>query len=66
MQIFNLFPLTVVKESISLNEVERRILVNEVKKMRKLDNENKESSFAWTGDRYGYEFLFSNDLSSIL
>lgn len=62
MQIYNLFPLTVVKESISLDEVERQTLVNEIIKMRQLDNEKKESSFAWTGDRYGYEFLFSNEL----
>ncbi len=62
MQIYNLFPLTVVKESISINERERQILVNEIKKMTQLDNEKKESSFAWTGDRNGYEFLFSNDL----
>ncbi len=62
MQIFNLFPLTVIKDNISIEEKEREILVNEIKKMKNIDSDKKTSSYAWTGDINGHEFLFSNDL----
>ena len=62
MKIFNLFPLTVMQDSIIIEDEERNILVNEIKKMNKNKNENKnkKTDFAWTGDTKGYEFLFSN------
>ena len=34
MKVFNLFPLTIVQEKISIEENEREILVNEIKKMQ--------------------------------
>ena len=62
MQVFNLFPLTVFQEKILIDEKERELLVNEIKKMKRKEIGDKESSFAWTGDTKGYEFLFSNNL----
>ena len=62
MQIYNLFPLTVIKETISLEEKEREILINEIKSMKKHNIEEKKTNNAWTGDTKGYEFLFSNSL----
>ena len=62
MQIFNLFPLTVIKDEISIENKEREVLVNEIKKMRKIKNDKKISPYAWTGDINGHEFLFSSDL----
>ena len=62
MQIFNLFPLTIIKETISLEEREREILINEIKNMKKNNTEEKKNKNAWTGDTKGYEFLFSNSL----
>ena len=62
MKIYNLFPLTVLQDSISIENNERDILVNEIKKMKKIQNYEKNSSFAWTGDTKGHEFLFSNNL----
>ncbi len=62
MQIFNLFPLTVMKETITINDNEREILVNEIKKMRKEENDSHKNNYAWTGDRYGHEFLFSKKM----
>ena len=33
-----------------------------IKKMKNIDSDKKTSSYAWTGDINGHEFLFSNDL----
>ena len=60
MQLFNLFPLTVLQDSIHIEEQERIKLVNEIKKMRNEEKEEKKSNYAWTGDTKGHEFLFSN------
>ena len=62
MNVFNLFPLTVLKETISIEEEEREKLVNAIKKMKETNNEKNSSSYAWTGDTNGHEFLFSNNL----
>ncbi len=62
MKIFNLFPLTILKDTISIKETDREILVNEIKKMKQKDNNENYSSYAWTGDTKGYEFLFENKL----
>ncbi len=62
MKLFNLFPLTVMQDSIVIEDEERNILVNEIKKMTKNKNEYKKTDFAWTGDTKGHEFLFSNNL----
>ncbi len=62
MKVFNLFPLTIVQEKISIEENERDILVNEIKKMQNNENNEKKTAYAWTGDTKGYEFLFSNNL----
>ena len=66
MQIINLFPLTIVKEKILIQENERQQLVNEIKKMKQQDKEQQQNTNAWTGDTKGYEFLFSNKLYSDL
>ena len=66
MKIYNLFPLTIMQDKIILENKERHILINEIKKMRNKENENKKSEFAWTGDTKGFEFLFSNNLFNSL
>lgn len=62
MKVFNLFPLTVLQNKIHIEEDERTILVNEIKKMQSQKIDKIKSSYAWTGDTKGYEFLFSNTL----
>ena len=62
MKVFNLFPLTVLQNKINIEENERTILVNEIKKMQSQKMDKFKSSYAWTGDTKGYEFLFSNTL----
>ncbi|MDC3206576.1 2OG-Fe(II) oxygenase family protein [Pelagibacteraceae bacterium] len=62
MKVLNLFPLTVVEESIIIDENERNILVDEIKKMKTGEDKKNKSQYAWTGDTKGHEFLFSNKL----
>ncbi len=62
MKIFNLFPLTVMKDKIIVEDKERNLLVSEIFKMKEQKYKNENSNFAWTGDTNGYEFLFSNNL----
>ena len=61
MKLFNLFPLTVMQDTISINESERNILIKEIKKML-LNQHDEKNKYAWTGDTKGHEFLFSNEL----
>ena len=62
MKVLNLFPLTVIQDDVIIQEDERNILVSEIKNMKNQDFEAKKSSFAWTGDTKGHEFLFSNKI----
>ena len=62
MKIANLFPLAIGQDTINLDEAERLLLVNEINKMRARELEVNKSSYAWTGDTNGHEFLFSNNL----
>ena len=62
MKVINLFPLTIVQDNIMIEEAERNLLVSEIKKMKNKIDSNNKSSYAWTGDTKGYEFLFSNKL----
>ncbi len=66
MKIANLFPLAIAQDSIPLEELERDKLVKEIIRIRDKKNETKQSSFAWTGDTKGYEFLFENNLFKTL
>ena len=56
----NLFPLTVVQDEISIEESERTELVSEISKMKNTNKGQKNTSYAWTGDTKGFQFLFSN------
>ncbi len=59
MKPLNLFPLTVVQDKIVIDENERISLIKEITKMQ--SGYYNESSYAWTGDTKGYEFLFANN-----
>ena len=60
MKIANLFPLAIGQDIITLDEAERNILVKEITKMRDGESDVNKSSYAWTGDTKGHEFLFQN------
>ena len=49
MKILNLFPLTVVQDSIIIEDKERNMLVDEIKNMKFNSNQNNKSQYAWTG-----------------
>ena len=61
-KIFNFFPLSIYKSSISLLESEKKTLIRDIYKMEKnsqnIDFKTKNS--AWTGDTQGFEFLHNN------
>tara|TARA_B100000780_G_C20986513_1_gene394388 strand:- start:109 stop:810 length:702 start_codon:yes stop_codon:yes gene_type:complete len=61
-KIFNFFPLSVFKSTISVSQVEKDKMLNEILKM---ENNSKNPDYktddsAWTGDTQGYEFLHHN------
>tara|TARA_B100000963_G_scaffold217451_1_gene189628 strand:- start:2139 stop:2816 length:678 start_codon:yes stop_codon:yes gene_type:complete len=60
MKALNLFPLTVFQDNISIDENQRDLLINEITNMQSVQNDR--SSYAWTGDTKGHEFLFENRL----
>ena len=62
MQIYNLFPLTIMQDKINLEDKERNVLISEIESMINKENKIKKGDFAWTGDTKGHEFLFSNNL----
>ena len=62
MKILNIFPLTLAQDTIILDKIEKKKLIEEIKSMKGLNNTSKESNYAWTGDTKGHEFLFSNNL----
>ena len=61
-KIFNFFPLSIYKSSISLLESEKKILLDDIYKMEKNSQnlEYKTKNSAWTGDTQGFEFLHNN------
>ena len=61
-KIFNFFPLTLYKSTISLPVNEKKELIEEIHSMKK-NSENldhKSDNSAWTGDLHGFEFLHEN------
>ena len=56
MNIINLFPLTIIKDKINMNDNEKVKMIEEIRLMKK-NSKNKDyqtQSNAWTGDTQGY------------
>ena len=66
-QIFNFFPLSVLKSKINLTSDQKQKMIDEVfsmeKKSKNLDYKNQTSS--WTGDTQGFEYLHNNPVFNI-
>ena len=62
MTPLNIFPLTLGRDIIKIDEDERKKLINEIKLMKNTKADSNKTSYAWTGDTKGYEFLFENKL----
>ena len=68
MQIINLFPLSLIKEKISLDIKNKKDMKNEILSMVK---NSKNKSFkgpqdSWTGDTQGFEYIYKNNKFKIL
>ena len=63
MKIINLFPLSIIKEKILLEENTKSEMSKEIKAMvsnsKNKDYQNKNDS--WTGDTQGFEYLHKNE-----
>ena len=61
-KIFNFFPLTVYKSTLSLSENEKNEMIEEVRLMEKKSKnlDYKSETKAWTGDTQGFEYLHNN------
>ena len=68
MPTINLFPLTVLKEKISLEENLKSEMIKEVQSMvNKSKNKNYQSTNnSWTGDTQGFEYICRNEKFKIL
>ena len=62
MTPLNVFPLTLGKDIIKIDDDERNKLINKIKLMKNTKLTSNKTSYAWTGDTKGYEFLFENPL----
>ena len=57
MKALNLFPLTVAKDVINIDNQSAQYEIENMQLQT-----NTESTYAWTGDTKGHEFLFGNSL----
>jgi len=62
MPIINLFPLSILKERIILDQKNKEDMIDEINLMvSKSENKNyKGDQSSWTGDTQGFEYLFKN------
>ena len=63
-QIFNFFPLSVLKSKIELSDEKKKKMIEEILVMEKKSKniEYKNQSSAWTGDTQGFEFIHNNQI----
>jgi len=63
-QIFNFFPLSVLKAKIELSEEQKKKMLDEIFKMEKKSSniEYKNQTSSWTGDTQGFEYIHNNPL----
>ena len=61
-QIFNFFPLSVLKSKIDLSDEQKKKMLDEIfdmeKKSKNVEYKNQTSS--WTGDTQGFEYIHNN------
>lgn len=61
-QIFNFFPLSVLKSKIELSKEQKNKMLEEIFEMEKKskNEEYKNQTSAWTGDTQGFEYIHNN------
>ena len=62
MKIINIFPLSLVKEKIVIEENLKNKMIKEIQKMVQTsrNNESLGPQDSWTGDTHGFEYLCKN------
>ena len=63
-QIFNFFPLSILKSKIQFSEEKKKKMLDEVFAMEKksTNSEYKNQTSAWTGDTQGFEYIHNNPI----
>jgi uncharacterized protein (TIGR02466 family) len=63
MQIINLFPLSIIKEKISLDQNIKNQMIEEIRTMVKnsKNEKYKSNNSSWTGDTQGFEYICRNE-----
>ena len=63
MQIINLFPLSIIREKISLSQNIKNEMIEEIRLMVKnsKNEKYKSNNSSWTGDTQGFENIYRNE-----
>ena len=63
-QIFNFFPLSILKSKIEFSEDLKKKMLDEIFAMEKKskNNEYKNQTSSWTGDTQGFEYIHNNPI----
>ena len=63
-QIFNFFPLSILKSKIEFSEEKKKKMLDEIFAMEKKskNNEYKNPTSSWTGDTQGFEYIHNNPI----
>jgi uncharacterized protein (TIGR02466 family) len=63
-QIFNFFPLSILKSKIEFSEEKKKKMLDEIFDMEKKskNNEYKNQTSSWTGDTQGFEHIHNNPI----
>tara|TARA_B100001093_G_scaffold348857_1_gene333393 strand:- start:644 stop:1339 length:696 start_codon:yes stop_codon:yes gene_type:complete len=63
-QIFNFFPLSILKSKIEFSEEKKKKMLDEIFDMEKKskNNEYKNQTSSWTGDTQGFEYIHNNPI----
>ena len=63
-QIFNFFPLSVLKSKVDLSVQQKKKMLDEIFDMEKKskNSEYKNQTSSWTGDTQGFEYIHKNSV----
>ena len=63
-QIFNFFPLSILKSKIDLSKEQKKKMLDEIFEMEKKskNTEYKNQTSSWTGDTQGFEYIHNNPI----
>tara|TARA_Y100001935_G_scaffold239538_1_gene227313 strand:+ start:57 stop:749 length:693 start_codon:yes stop_codon:yes gene_type:complete len=68
MKVLNLFPLSIIQDKISIDQIFKKTMTEEIETML-LNSKNKDfkgPQDSWTGDTQGFEYLYKNKKFDLL